>query len=79
MNERTHSTTLRRRSLMRKCTINDFSSRGVKITPAFSKSISKRVCPNIVKEDHEMYKIRNDYSNETLRNSFSVEILTCTN
>ena len=63
--------------MMRQCTIEDFESRSVKITSAFSKSISKRVCPDVSEEDSEMYKVRNDYTNETLRNSFSIEILTC--
>jgi hypothetical protein len=38
--------------------------------------VHNRICPDIAKDD-EFYKIRNDYTNTTLRNSFSIEIMKC--
>ena len=63
---------------MRPCTIADFKKRGVRITKDLEPHLLNRICPNIKSVDQK-YKVRNDYLNETLRNSFSIEILRCTN
>ena len=54
----------------------DFESRGVIVDEAFEKSIDGRFCPDIPITE-EFNQVMNSYSNETLRHSFSVEIITC--
>ena len=55
-----------------------FRKRGVKVDEAFLKAINDRICPD-VPDDESFYKVMGSYTNETLRHSFSVEIITCQN
>ena len=64
------------RNVMRPCTYEDFESRGAKMTQVFRDTVGQRLCPDIEKDD-KFYQVRNAYSNSTLRNSFSVEIMKC--
>ena len=60
---------------MRQCTKGDFERKGLTVTKDFEKMIMFRICPK--NESDSMYKITNDYTNETLRNSFSIDIMKC--
>ena len=66
------------KDIMRYCEPEDFEDRFVMVDESFAKVISYRLCPDI-KSDHKFYQVQNGYTNETQRNSFSVEILTCMN
>ena len=57
---------------MRPCVESDFSERGLTIVD--KSYYAERMCSDV---KDSMYKVQNDYSNKTLRNSFSIEILTC--
>ena len=57
---------------MRPCVESDFSERG--IITVDKSYYAGRMCSDV---KDKMYKVQNDYSNKTLRNSFSIEILTC--
>ena len=46
------------------------------MTEEFEKIISKRLCPDVAKNE-TLYKVRNVYSNPHSRNSFSIEIRKC--
>jgi len=46
------------------------------MSDALIENANLRLCPDLKKDD-EFYKVKNAYSNETLRNSFSVEIVKC--
>ena len=61
---------------MRQCTLSDFESRNFEVLHSFKNHIGQRLCPDIAADD-SFYQIRGAYSNLTLRNSFSVEILKC--
>lgn len=61
---------------MRPCTRHDFKRRGVKMTENFSNAVEQRICPDIP-DDYDFYKVKNSYSDPTLRNSFSIEIVKC--
>ena len=75
MEERTSENKIIHRSVMRQCVESDFQNKSLDSTDKeFYKSIEKRFCPYV---DDPMYKVRNLYTNEALRNSFSLEILTC--
>ena len=60
---------------MRQCTVKDFKSRNFDFKNEFHDHIEQRLCPDIEKDD--FYQVQGAYSNQTLRNSFSVEILKC--
>jgi hypothetical protein len=68
MEERSVKGKIIHRSVLRQCKLDDFTKKGVKnASRAFEKMISKRLCPDV---EDEIYKVKNDYTNETLRNSF---------
>ena len=70
------------RQNMKKCEERDFELKGLNVSKHFEKGgISKRICPDVKSryDKDTFYKIRNSYTNQTLRNSFSVEIMKCVN
>ena len=60
----------------RRCTVEDYTSRGVARDAPEMNSYVKRFCPDIDKiEDY--LQIKNGYNNKDERISFSVEIVKC--
>jgi hypothetical protein len=80
MRERKHHGSQYHRKLMSKCHLEDFVERGIEFEDKESEmSRLVRFCPHIDTVEEPWYKVRNDYTNDKLRNSFSVEILSCLN
>ena len=71
MRRRAHDGNIWHMVKFRYCTVEDFTSRGVKVDEAFKTSILGRLCPDF-KDDAKFYKVMNKYANETLRYSFAV-------
>jgi hypothetical protein len=46
---------------MRRCNINDFKSRGLKIDQNFERSVKYRLCPDITEENSKHLEIKNLY------------------
>ena len=76
MKERIEDLEISHKAKMRWCTNEDFESRGVEVNEEFAAVIAKRICPDIAKNE-TLYKVRNVYTNQHLRNSFSIEIRKC--
>ena len=63
----------------RNCRVSDFENRNYFPDEAFQEDLSKKnLCPDIQPDD-ELYRLESKYSNRTFRQSFSVEIMKCTN
>ena len=56
---------------MRQCSLEDFEKRGFLVDKDFDDSLFNRLCPDIP-DENEFYKVKNLYSNEKERISFSV-------
>ena len=61
---------------MKKCQPTDFDKKGFKMTDEFSKTLNKRLCPDIPKDDPN-YIIKNLYSNKKERINISIMIFKC--
>ena len=76
MRERENAVSRYYKRKMRYCTKEDYTSRGLKVDESFYKVVKNRICPDIDNSVNK-YMIKNGYSNETLRNSFSIEVHKC--
>lgn len=66
------------KTYFRRCTPDDFLQRG--ILPGDDKVLkvfTKRFCPDINDDFKKFWQVKNGYTNETERISFSVEIVKC--
>jgi len=79
MRERKHYGSQYHRKIMGKCTVEDFTSRGIIVDEMSELPKIVRFCPHVDVNNEPFFKIKNAYNNDKLRNSFSVEILTCFN
>ena len=77
MRERIHQDSKYHRKVFNKCKIEDFTSRGIIIDEDSYESKIARFCPHIDMDLEPWYMVQNAYNDDHLRNSFSVEILTC--
>ena len=59
------------------CNVTEFEEIGVTMDETTKQLISLRICPNISEELMPFYKVKNSYSNNTLRYSFSIEVIPC--
>ena len=76
MSERRNGETLHHTAKFKHCTVEDFTSKGVKISEEMESIIAKRLCPDIMSNE-TMYKVKNIYTKQSLRNSISIEIRLC--
>ena len=61
----------------RKCTVDDFERRDLKIDPNQRDALTYKMCPDVNDEIKEIYMILNGYSNRKKRVSFSIDIYKC--
>lgn len=61
----------------RKCQVQDFVRMGYQPKEAEYTNIRARLCPDVTKALEEMYKIKNSYTDQEERISFSIEIEKC--
>jgi len=79
MKERNHFESSFHRKVFEKCKLEDFASRHILIDEDTIGSKLNRFCPHIDMPNEPWYKVMNAYSDDHLRHSFSIEILTCFN
>ena len=61
----------------RKCTLQDFTKKGMKILESNEQGFKKRFCPDVTPEAEKFYQLKNSYTNETKRISFEIVIHKC--
>lgn len=61
---------------MRNCKLSDFADKGYEVSENQKSLISGYICPDYGK-DYENLVIENEYSDKTLRKSFSLEMTEC--